>query len=55
MNVSKEIHALYGSVPVWQRGFHDHIIRSQSDYDKIYKYIHENPYNWQSDCFYTEE
>ena len=55
MNVSKEIHAQYGSVSVWQRGFHDHIIRSQSDYDKIYKYIHENPYNWQSDCFYAEE
>jgi len=55
MNVSKEIHTLYSSASVWQRGFHDHIIRSQSDYDKIYKYIHENPYNWHSDCFYTEE
>ena len=45
----------YGSETVWQRGFHDHIIRNRNDYEKISKYIFENPIIWQYDCFYTEE
>ena len=55
MNASKEIHNRYGNVTIWQRGFHDHIIRNQSDYETISKYICENPIVWQYDCFYTEE
>ena len=55
MNASKEIHNRYGNVAVWQRGFHDHIIRNRNDYEKISKYIYENPIVWQYDCFYTEE
>ena len=39
---------------IWQRSFHDHIIRDRQDYDEISKYIHENPIKWQFDCFYTE-
>ena len=41
--------------PIWQRSFHDHVIRDKSDYEKIAKYIQENPFKWQYDCFYTEE
>lgn len=48
--VSKKI-----GVAIWQRSFHDHIIRDKSDYDKISKYIYENPIKWQYDCFYTEK
>ena len=55
MNASKEIHNRYGNEIVWQRGFHDHIIRNRNDYEKISKYIYENPIIWQYDCFYTEE
>ena len=40
---------------IWQKSFHDHIIRSQSDYDKIWQYIDTNPLRWEQDCFYTEE
>ena len=40
---------------IWQRSFHDHIIRDKSDYEKISKYMYENPIKWQYDCFYTEE
>lgn len=32
--------------PVWQHRFHDHIIRSETEYDRIKKYILENPENW---------
>ena len=40
---------------IWQRGFHDHIIRDRRDYEKIAKYIYENPIRWQYDCFFAEE
>ena len=37
---------------LWQRSFHDHIIRDEKDYLKIWKYIDENPLKWEEDCFY---
>ena len=47
--VSKKI-----GTSIWQRSFHDHIIRDKSDYEKISKYIYENPIKWKFDCFYNE-
>ena len=37
---------------VWQKLFHDHIIRNEGDYLDIWKYIDENPARWHEDCFY---
>ena len=37
----------------WQKSFHDHVVRSDALYLKIYSYIDENPAGWQQDCFYT--
>ena len=37
---------------LWQRSFHDHIIRDQTDYLKIWNYIDTNPQKWKEDCFY---
>ena len=34
---------------LWQRGFHDHIIRNQKDFDRIREYIINNPLNWKKD------
>lgn len=39
---------------VWQRGFYDHVIRNQSDYDEIYRYIENNPVQWEQDELYTQ-
>ena len=36
-------------MPLWQRGYHDHIIRDGQDMDRIRQYIHDNPVNWKSD------
>ena len=36
---------LYGA-ELWQRSFHDHIIRCQADYDETWQYIDENPLKW---------
>jgi len=39
---------------LWQRSFHDHIIRNNADYLDIWKYIDENPVKWDEDCFYPK-
>ena len=39
---------------IWQRSFHDHIIRDEKDYQKIWEYIDTNPLKWELDCFYNE-
>ncbi len=37
---------------VWQRSFHDHIIRNEADYLRIWSYIDTNPNKWTEDCYY---
>lgn len=39
---------------IWQKLFHDHVIRSEQDYLKIWEYIDNNPAKWNEDCFYIE-
>lgn len=51
MNASKKIHKQFGITTVWQRSFYDHIIRDKDDYEKIAKYMYNNPKRWQFDCF----
>ena len=36
---------------VWQRSFHDHVIRNEKDYQKIWQYVEDNPRKWKEDCF----
>jgi len=54
MNTSKEIRKRYSDIPVWQRGYHDHVIRNREDYEMIVKYIQENPLRWELDKLYSE-
>ena len=51
-NLSKRIKELVNNEIVWQRSFHDHIIRDYEYYVKIKQYIYENPLKWKFDCFY---
>ena len=46
--VTKEI-----GTSIWQRSYHDHIIRDKNDYQKIWEYIDTNVQRWDKDCFYT--
>jgi REP element-mobilizing transposase RayT len=43
-----EILATPGS-PVWQRNYYEHIIRDESDWNKIREYIGNNPVRWEED------
>ncbi len=38
----------------WQPRFHDHIIRSQPEFDRIEHYIIHNPVKWNEDKFYDQ-
>ena len=40
---------------IWQRGYHDHIIRNENEYQKIWKYIDENPLKWAEDTYYCSK
>ena len=50
--VTKEIREFLPDQLVWQRSFHDHIIRNQKSYEKIWLYIEGNPQCWDKDCFF---
>ncbi len=53
---TKNINELHGSVglKLWQRSYHDHIIRNEKDYLKIWEYIDTNPQKWELDCYYID-
>lgn len=46
--VSKQI-----GFSIWQKSFHDHIIRNRAEYRQVWKYIDENPLKWELDCYYN--
>jgi REP element-mobilizing transposase RayT len=39
---------------VWQRNYHEHIIRNEQSYQTISEYIINNPSKWKDDKFYTK-
>ena len=55
MNISKRLHRLKIDDVIWQRSFHDHIVRGEKDYLKIWEYIENNPRKWAEDCFYKKQ
>ena len=40
---------------LWQRNYHEHIIRDQADENRIRGYIAANPQLWSQDSLWTEE
>lgn len=53
--VTKQIYKTQPEIKIWQRSFHDHIIRNQADFERIWLYIHGNPQKWSEDCFFVAE
>ena len=53
--VTKEINERKKSkTRFFQRSYHDHVVRGERDYLKIWNYIEGNPMKWTEDCFYTQ-
>jgi len=37
---------------LWQKSYHDHIIRNEDEYQRIWQYIDENPARWDEDEYF---
>ena len=53
--VTRKIHQEQPDIKVWQRSFHDHIIRNQREYEQIWQYVQYNNQKWEEDCFYPKK
>lgn len=40
---------------LWQRSYHEHVIRGEEDYRQIWEYIDTNPAKWAEDRYYSEK
>ena len=40
---------------IWQKGFHDHVIRSESDHQNAWNYVTFNPAKWETDEYYVKQ
>ena len=39
---------------IWQKSYHDHVIRGEQDYLKIWNYVVYNHKKWKDDCFFEK-
>ncbi len=39
----------FAGTPIWQRNYHEHIIRNEHEMGKIWRYIEANPVMWVDD------
>ena len=39
---------------IWQRSYHDHVIRNESEFQRIWEYIDNNPALWDEDVYFTK-
>ena len=37
---------------LWQKSYHEHVIRNENDYRDIWEYIENNPIRWAEDRYY---
>ncbi len=52
--VSRKAKKLGVCLPIWQRSFHDRIVRNRQEYEKIWNYVTFNHQKWEEDCFYPK-
>ncbi|MDR2615486.1 MAG: transposase [Oscillospiraceae bacterium] len=41
-------------MPLWQRNYYEHIIRSDDEYRHVVEYIINNPMNWEKDTLWSK-
>ena len=51
-SVTKQFNLLNIGCTVWQRNYHEHIIRNEKSYQTIAEYIVNNPSKWNNDKFH---
>jgi len=53
INALKSLSTKECGKPIWQRGYYDHIIRDENDFEVKYEYIETNPLRWIDDQYYV--
>jgi putative transposase len=53
-SVTKKIHKMrrFENRMIWHRNYYEHVIRDETDYQRVLDYIETNPQNWQNDPQY---
>lgn len=54
-SVTKQLRLLGFNQLLWQRNYHEHIIRNEQSYQTISDYIINNPAKWDGDKFFTHK
>ena len=51
MNTAKQINILRATpgIPLWQRNYYEHIIRTEDELNCLREYIRNNPLRWELD------
>jgi len=52
-NGTHAMHSLWQQQQIWQKSYHDHIIRNEEEYQKIWEYVDTNPLKWELDKYYA--
>jgi putative transposase len=54
---SKNINQIRNSrgIPVWQRNYHEHVIRNENELNNIRQYIVNNPFKWEEDENFVDQ
>jgi len=52
--IKKKTNRAFGS-DTWQHSFHDHIIRDEAEYLRIWQYIDDNPALWIEDGYFVAD
>ena len=55
INQTKGIVSKKAGFSVWQKGFYDHVIRSEQDYLDVWNYIEGNPGKWAEDTLFVSD
>lgn len=45
--------SMQAGTSLWQKSFHEHVIRNEEDYRQIWEYIENNPARWAEDRYYS--
>lgn len=46
--------SMQAGTALWQKSFHEHVIRNERDYREIWEYIENNPARWAEDRYCAE-
>lgn len=55
-SVTKQVNVLRGTpgIPLWQRNYYEHVVRSEASLEAIREYVATNPARWEADVLHPD-